>query len=109
MSEAIADILRSQTTAAWGPALNAADLLYRVTPVDLEASLTAFAESLCSKPAVRPYLPQASGAETPKESALRLAGRQAPFVLQPVSAYLCPQTSARHCLMCRRTWAALPC
>ena len=52
MSEAIADILRSQATAAWGPALNAADLLYRITPVDLEAPLTAFAENLCSKPTV---------------------------------------------------------
>ena len=56
MSEAIADILRSQATAAWGPALSAADLLYRVTPIDLEAPLTAFAESLCSKPTVRPYI-----------------------------------------------------
>ena len=37
MSEAIADILRSRATAAWGPALSAADLLYRVTPIDLEA------------------------------------------------------------------------
>ena len=52
MSEAIADILRSQATAAWGPALNAADLLYRSTPIDLEVPLTAFAENLCSKPTV---------------------------------------------------------
>ena len=66
MSEAIADMLRSPATAAWGPALSAADLLYRVTPIDLGAPLTAFAESLCSKPTVRPCLPQASSADTPK-------------------------------------------
>ena len=68
MSEAIADMLRSRATAAWGPALSAADLLYRVTPIDLEAPLTAFAESLCSKPTVRQNLPQASSADTPKQS-----------------------------------------
>lgn len=55
LSEAITAVLCCTNTAAWASALAAADLLYMLHPAEvLEATLTAFAQDLGSKPTVSP-------------------------------------------------------
>ena len=56
VSEAITAVLCCPARAAWAPALTTADILYRLHPADLEATLTAFAQDLANKPMVRVVL-----------------------------------------------------
>ena len=56
-AEAIAAVLRSPVIAAWGPALTAADILYKRYPADMGAAITAFAQDLGNKLTVRGLFP----------------------------------------------------
>lgn len=48
-AEAIAAVLRCSIIGAWGPALTAADILYKLYPADMGAAITAFAQDLGNK------------------------------------------------------------
>ncbi len=100
LSETIAAVLCCPARAAWAPALTTADILYRHHPTDLEATLTAFAQDLASKPMVR-----VSFLHT-------LCADDVYFTLMPI----CRSRKCYHCQsgpivalchLCRRVWDVL--